>query len=210
MRKGQYFSRDFGPRRWGRFSAKVIRGQGAIRQAGAHVHALALGRWRPVGPGVRRRWSQAKAASQGGQDFGDDDDLRLILAENYSWVTTGTTMHTKDAQRAFSAIHGALQLGNHCRADGSSDLAAARPCSRSWPSAMGRAVQGCAALSSRAGCLAGKSSCSGLEFGKHQVFKRAPFNLASYKRTSCLLDLSYQLGRYFSVMRLLISSTSMD
>jgi hypothetical protein len=35
MRKGQFLSRNFGPRRWSRFSAKVIQGQGTIRQAGA-------------------------------------------------------------------------------------------------------------------------------------------------------------------------------
>ena len=57
MRLVQFFARALGPRRWGRFSAKAIRGQGAVRQAGPHVHALALGHGRPVGPGVRRSWS---------------------------------------------------------------------------------------------------------------------------------------------------------
>ena len=33
---------------------------GAVRQAGPHVHALALGRGRPVGPGVRQSWTPAK------------------------------------------------------------------------------------------------------------------------------------------------------
>jgi hypothetical protein len=35
MRIGQFLARVLGPRLWSRFSAKVIRGQGAIRQAGA-------------------------------------------------------------------------------------------------------------------------------------------------------------------------------
>jgi hypothetical protein len=50
MRKGQFFARALGPCRWSRFSAKAIRGQSAVRPAGPHVHALALGRGRPVGP----------------------------------------------------------------------------------------------------------------------------------------------------------------
>ena len=50
MRKGQFFSRALGPRRWSLFLAKVIRGQGVVRQAGSHVHVLALGGGRPVGP----------------------------------------------------------------------------------------------------------------------------------------------------------------
>ena len=49
MRKGQFYARVLGPRLWSRFSAKVIRGQGAVRQAGPHERARSGG-GRPVGP----------------------------------------------------------------------------------------------------------------------------------------------------------------
>jgi hypothetical protein len=87
MRKGQFFARALGPRRWSRFSAKAIRGQGVVRQAGPHVHALALGRGRPVGPGARK--SRAGVNSFSGAGFW----LRwhFVIADNYNLTTNDFT-----------------------------------------------------------------------------------------------------------------------
>jgi hypothetical protein len=57
------------------------------------MHAHVRGGRRPG-----RAWSQAKEASPEGYGFGIDDELRLILADNYNRATTGTTK-AQSAQR---------------------------------------------------------------------------------------------------------------
>jgi len=90
MRKGQFFARALGPRLWSRFSAKVIRGQGAVRQAGQHVHALALGRGRPVGPEGQEELDSGKGFQA--QDLESNAVGSLLLfADNYNHTTNDFT-----------------------------------------------------------------------------------------------------------------------
>ena len=76
-------------------------------------HALALGRGRSVGPEGQVEMEVGKGCFFGGQDFGTDDDLQLILAENYSLttndLTTEITERTEDAQSVLKGIPGSLQ-----------------------------------------------------------------------------------------------------
>ena len=124
------------------------------------MHAIALGRRRPVGPGVRRSWTTAEAASSGGRILGRGGDLRLILADNYNRATTGHhrgTERTEDAQR--------LLKRNSWQSPASSSLL---DCGRQRPVAARPWLLPCPAPGCARGCChrAGPSGLAALSSGR--------------------------------------------
>jgi len=70
--------------------------------------------------GLRGGLAYLTSAREGGQDFGKDDELRLILAENYIRAATSQPQSAQSSQRTHKEIWGSLQHRHPCGAVGGS------------------------------------------------------------------------------------------